>query len=138
MARQPSAGGPIHLKKVVMTTVALKIAIVLSLAASSAAATAQGSFLTLDGKAPLVIGHRGFPGLYPESTRPSYEAAADAYADVLEMDVHMSRDCVLVVRHNPWLSDNTNIAEVAEHKPAVAARKRTVPGVQVKVAYDNA
>ena len=133
----PCDGGPIHLKKVVMTTVALKIAVVLSLAASSAAAIAQSGFQTLDGKAPLVIGHRGFPGLYPESTRPSYEAAADADADVLEMDVHMSRDCVLVVRHNPWLSDNTNIAQVAEHNPAVAARKRTVPGVLVKVAYDG-
>ncbi|MBA1363412.1 glycerophosphodiester phosphodiesterase, partial [Burkholderia gladioli] len=27
---------------------------------------------TLDGNAPLVIGHRGLPGLYPEETQVSY------------------------------------------------------------------
>jgi glycerophosphoryl diester phosphodiesterase len=93
---------------------------------------------TLDGKAPLVIGHRGLPGLYPEQTRPSYEGAADAGADSLELDVHLSKDCVLMARHNPWLSDNTDIATVALGNPAVAARKRTVPGVLVNVSYSLA
>ena len=90
---------------------------------------------TLDGKVPLVIGHRGLPGLYPEETRASYENAAEQGADSLEEDLHLTKDCVLVVRHNPWLSDNTNVAEVAKTNPAVAARKRTVPGVKVDVRY---
>jgi len=90
---------------------------------------------TLDGAQPLVIGHRGLPGLFPEETRPGYEAAADAGADSLELDMHLSKDCVLVTRHNPWLSDNTNIAEVAQANPAIAARKRTVPGRLVDVTY---
>lgn len=47
----------------------------------------------------------------------------------------MTKDCVLVARHNPWLSDNTNIATVAQTNPEVAARKRTVPGVLVNVTY---
>ncbi len=93
---------------------------------------------TLDGRAPLVIGHRGLPGLYPEETRTAYEAAADVGADSLELDVHLSKDCVLMARHNPWLSDNTNIATVALTNPAVAARKRTVPGVLVPVTYSLA
>ncbi len=93
---------------------------------------------TLDGKAPLVIAHRGLPGLYPEETRIAYEAAADAGADSLEMDLHLSKDCVLVARHNPWLSDNTNIAEVAKTNAAFAARKRTVPGRLVNVTYSLA
>ncbi|MDB5968843.1 MAG: glpQ [Hydrocarboniphaga sp.] len=93
---------------------------------------------TLDGSVPLVIGHRGLPGLYPEETQPAYENAADAGADSLEEDLHLSKDCVLVARHNPWLSDNTTIAEVAESVPEVAARKRTVPGVLVNVTYDVA
>jgi len=93
---------------------------------------------TLDGSKPLVIGHRGLPGLYPEETQPAYEAAADAGADSLEEDLHMTKDCVLVARHNPWLSDNTNIATVALTNPAVAARKRTVPGVMVDVTYSLA
>ncbi|HOB67080.1 glycerophosphodiester phosphodiesterase family protein [Ottowia sp.] len=93
---------------------------------------------TLDGKAPLVISHRGLPGLYPEETQMAYEAAADAGGDSLELDLHLTKDCVVVARHNPWLSDNTNIAEVAAKVPEVAARKRTVPGVAVAVKYDVA
>ncbi|WP_317204679.1 glycerophosphodiester phosphodiesterase family protein [Janthinobacterium sp.] len=121
-----------------MTT--LKKNSLLIIAASLALSACGGDsgplpFLTLDGAAPLVIGHRGLPGLYPEETQPAYEAAADAGADSLEMDLHLSRDCVLVARHNPWLSDNTNIAAVAQGNAAVAARKRTVPGVLVNVGY---
>lgn len=97
--------------------------------------TASGRFKTLDGARPLVIGHRGLPGLYPEETRASYESAADAGADSLELDLHMTKDCVLVARHNPWLSDNTNVAEVAKTNAVVADRKRTVPGVLVNVKY---
>lgn len=93
------------------------------------------SLPTLDGKAPLLVGHRGLPGLFPEETGPAYEAAAKAGADSLELDLHMTKDCVLVARHNPWLSDNTNIADVAKTNPEVAARKRTVPGVAVNVAW---
>jgi len=102
---------------------------------SAAGTTASGSFKTLDGARPLVIGHRGLPGLYPEETRASYESAADAGADSLELDLHMTKDCVLVARHNPWLSDNTNVAEVAKTNAVVAARRRTVPGVLVNVKY---
>lgn len=97
---------------------------------------APTAFKTLDGKPPLVIGHRGLPGLYPEETQPAYENAADAGADSLEEDLHLTKDCVLVARHNPWLSDNTSIAAVAASNPDIAARKRTVPGRMVNVTYD--
>ncbi|MDM0008234.1 glycerophosphodiester phosphodiesterase family protein [Variovorax sp. J22G73] len=90
---------------------------------------------TLDGSVPLVIGHRGLPGLYPEETKASYEAAADAGADSLETDLHLTKDCVLVARHNPWLSDNTNVVDVAKTNATVAGRKRTVPPVLVDVKY---
>jgi glycerophosphoryl diester phosphodiesterase len=91
---------------------------------------------TLDGAIPLLIGHRGLPGLYPEETEPSYEGAAEAGADSLEEDLHLSKDCVLVARHNPWLHDNTNVTEVAAQNPEVASRMRPVPGRAVPVAYD--
>lgn len=95
------------------------------------------AFKTLDGAQPQVIGHRGLPGLYPEETQPSYENAADAGADSLEEDLHLTKDCMLVARHNPWLSDNTNIAAVAAANSAIAARKRTVAGRMVNVTYDS-
>jgi len=92
-------------------------------------------FLTLDGKQPLVIGHRGLPGLMPEETQASYDMAAALGTDALEEDLHLTKDCVPVARHNPWLSDNTNVAEVAKSNPEIASRKRSVPGVTVKVAW---
>lgn len=128
----------------VRTSSALRRASLFTLSSLTLALTACGGsngpapFLTLDGKQPLVIGHRGLPGLFPEETQPSYEAAADAGADSLEEDLHLTKDCVLVARHNPWLSDNTNITTVAATNAAVAARKRTVPGILVNVKYDLA
>ena len=109
----------------------------LALLLAACGGAAEKPLLTLDGKAPLVIGHRGLPGLYPEETMPSYKGAADAGADSLEEDLHLTKDCVLVARHNPWLSDNTNITDVAKTNAAVAARKRTVPGVLVDVPYSR-
>lgn len=104
-------------------------------AQSDAAPAGAKPFLTLDGKPPLVIGHRGVPGLVPEETEASYDLAAALGTDALEEDLHLTKDCVLVARHNPWLSDNTNVAEVAKTNADVAARKRTVPGVMVKAKW---
>jgi len=50
----------------------------------------------------------------------------------------LTKDCVLVARHNPWLSDNTNITAVAATNATVMARKRTVPGLAVAVGYSVA
>ena len=95
-----------------------------------------GSFyLTLDGKQPQVIAHRGFSGKFPEQTRMAYEAAADAGADMLELDMHLTKDCQLVARHNAWLSDSTNVADVAKTNAEVARRQRTAAGVLVNVKY---
>ncbi|QEN87249.1 glycerophosphodiester phosphodiesterase [Labrys sp. KNU-23] len=105
------------------------------LAQTNAAPAGARPFLTLDGKPPLVIGHRGVPGLVPEETEASYDLAAALGTDALEEDLHLTKDCVLVARHNPWLSDNTNITEVAKTNADVAARKRAVPGVMVKVKW---
>jgi glycerophosphoryl diester phosphodiesterase len=103
--------------------------------ASSAPGAGATPLKTLDGGVPLIIGHRGLPGLYPEETRAAYEAAADAGADALELDLHLTKDCIPVARHNPWLADNTNIVQVAAVNPAVSSRRRTVPGVRVDVTY---
>lgn len=84
---------------------------------------------TLDGKAPLIIGHRGLPGLYPEEIIAGYQAAIAAGTDALEMDLMSSSDGVLFVCHNPFLSDTTDVA----NHPEFAARKkaRSVDGVAV-------
>ena len=119
-------------------TALLAVTCVLSACSHADDGVDSGPFKTLDGKPPQVIGHRGLPGLFPEETQPSYEHAADFGADALEEDLHLTKDCRLVARHNPWLSDNTNVAAVAASNPTVAARKRTVPGRWVNVTYDLA
>lgn len=82
---------------------------------------------TLDGKPPLIIGHRGLPGLYPEEVIAGYEAAIAAGTDALELDIQSSKDGVLFACHNVFLGDTT---DVADH-PEFASRKksRMVDGV---------
>lgn len=48
----------------------------------------------------LILAHRGAPTEHTENTLPSFEAAWQAGADVLEMDVRTSRDGALVVFHD--------------------------------------
>jgi len=55
------------------------------------------------GKRLLNIAHRGGAGERPESTLLAFRHALEAGADVLELDVHLSRDGVLMVCHDPDL-----------------------------------
>ncbi len=52
---------------------------------------------------PIVIGHRGAAGDHPENTLPSFEAALAEGAAVLESDVHVTRDGVPILLHDPTL-----------------------------------
>src|SRR3954451_21518157 len=63
---------------------------------------------------PVVIGHRGAPAYRPEHTTASFELAIDLGADVIEPDIVISRDGVLVVRHESELSLSTDVASRAE------------------------
>jgi glycerophosphoryl diester phosphodiesterase len=53
---------------------------------------------------PEVIAHRGLPRRARENTLKSFEAALDAGADAIELDVHSTSDGVVVVHHDPWLA----------------------------------
>lgn len=57
---------------------------------------------------PLKIGHRGASGYCPENTMASYHKAIEMGVDVLEVDIHLSKDGVLVVHHDPTLERTTN------------------------------
>src|SRR5688500_8475668 len=52
---------------------------------------------------PEVIAHRGIRDRYPENSLPAFEAALDAGADAIELDVHATRDGTIVVHHDPLL-----------------------------------
>jgi glycerophosphoryl diester phosphodiesterase len=61
------------------------------------------------GKYPIfVTAHRGFSGQTPENTLASFQAAIDAGSDMIELDVHLSRDHEVVVIHDDTLERTTN------------------------------
>lgn len=62
---------------------------------------------------PLRIAHRGMPRLAAENTLPSFALALECGADGIELDVHATRDGVIVVHHDPALRSGTKIRETA-------------------------
>jgi len=69
----------------------------------------------------VVIAHRGASGERPEHTLESYGLAIEEGADYIEPDLVVTRDGVLIARHENEISGTT---DVAEH-PEFAARRRT-------------
>ena len=69
----------------------------------------------------VVIAHRGASGERPEHTLESYRVAIEEGADYIEPDLVMTRDGVLIARHENEIGGTT---DVAQH-PAFAARRRT-------------
>jgi glycerophosphoryl diester phosphodiesterase len=79
---------------------------------------------------PLVIAHRGASAHLPEHTLAAYARAIADGADLIEPDLVMTRDGVLVARHENEIGTTT---DVADH-PCFAARRtsRDIDGVAVE------
>src|SRR5712692_10056279 len=60
------------------------------------------------GPRPRLYGHRGAAGLAPENTLASFQRAIADGAELLELDVHATRDGVVVVIHDPTLERTTD------------------------------
>src|SRR5829696_6007822 len=60
---------------------------------------------------PIVIGHRGASGYRPEHTLASYRLAAEQGADYIEPDLVITKDGVLVARHEPEIGGTTDVAD---------------------------
>ncbi len=56
---------------------------------------------------PLVYAHRGGAALRPENTIASFDHGLSLGADGLELDVHLSRDGIVVVHHDEELGRTT-------------------------------
>ena len=78
---------------------------------------------------PLVIAHRGASGFLPEHTLAAYAAAIELGADFIEPDLVMTKDGVLVARHENEIGATTDVAS----RPEFAARRasKTVDGEAV-------
>ena len=102
------------------------MAVMLSAGCSADAVTAEP---TLDGKPPIVIAHRGASGERPEHTLAGYKLAIDLGADYIEPDLVLTKDGILVARHENEISETT---DVAAH-PEFAGRRatKTIDGQKV-------
>jgi glycerophosphoryl diester phosphodiesterase len=64
----------------------------------------------------MVIAHRGFSGEAPENTLASFRKAIQVGSDMIELDVHFSKDGQVVVIHDDHLERTTNgRGKVADH-----------------------
>jgi len=79
---------------------------------------------------PILIAHRGASGERPEHTIASYTLAIEQGADFIEPDLVLTKDGILVARHENEISTTT---DVADH-PEFASRKATkvIDGHSVK------
>ncbi len=90
-------------------------------------------------KEPLLIAHRGASGYVPEHTLAAYWLAIEQGADYVEPDLVLTKDGVLVARHenaiailNPDGSVREATTDVAD-RPEFASRKatKTIDGVSI-------
>jgi glycerophosphoryl diester phosphodiesterase len=57
---------------------------------------------------PLVIAHQGGDGVWPGETMFAYQHAADLGVDVLEMDIHITKDGKLILMHDETVDRTTD------------------------------
>ena len=70
---------------------------------------------------PLVIAHRGASGYRPEHTIAAYELAIEMGADFIEPDLVITRDGVLIARHENDITGTTDVID----RPEFRSRRRT-------------
>jgi glycerophosphoryl diester phosphodiesterase len=81
----------------------------------------------------LVIAHRGASRYEPENTLRAFDLAIRQGAQMIELDLHMTRDNKVVVIHDPTLDQTTDLKgpvslrDLAEIKLADAGRGEQVP-----------
>ena len=71
-------------------------------------------------KKPLVIAHRGASGYRPEHTLAAYELGIEMGADFIEPDLVITRDGVLIARHENDITGTTDVVD----RPEFRSRRR--------------
>lgn len=61
-----------------------------------------------------VIAHRGASGERPENTRPAFRLAVDQRADMIETDLHLTRDGAIPLTHDAALDHLGGRGEIAD------------------------
>jgi glycerophosphoryl diester phosphodiesterase len=77
---------------------------------------------------PLVIAHRGSSGEQPENTLRAFELAVEQSADMIETDLHLSRDGVVMIHHDPELERLGEEGEIRDRTAAELSALNAAPG----------
>lgn len=76
-------------------------------------------------------GHRGARGLRPENTLPAFEYALDAEVTTLELDLHLTKDGVVVIKHDDDIGKNCHrVGESTSPNPAPMISQLTLDEVK--------
>jgi glycerophosphoryl diester phosphodiesterase len=104
-----------------MVPLTLLLTLLVLLGSGCAARVAPLDASVMPNTRPLVIAHRGASGVLPEHTIEAYRLAIEQGADFIEPDLVITRDGVLVARHENEISETTDVAD----RPEFAARRTT-------------
>ncbi len=92
----------------IILVVLIAVILVLALMMAAARRAAPESFYAADLPHPLVIAHQGGDGLWPGNTLFAFQRAAELGADVMETDMHQTKDGVLVFSHDETVDRISN------------------------------
>jgi len=76
---------------------------------------------------PLVFAHRGGAALAPENTLAAFDNGLALGADGVELDVHLSRDGVVMVHHDRTLDRTTPLGGPLAERDSAELRRAGVP-----------
>ena len=105
--------------KIAMT--ALFVTVMSNTVSADGFPSSSASFHKSDNQDLIVIAHRGASGQRPEHTLSAYRLAIRQGADFIEPDLVVTKDGVLIARHEPEIGGTTNVAD----RPEFANRKTT-------------
>jgi glycerophosphoryl diester phosphodiesterase len=82
-------------------------------------------------KKPMIIGHRGYPSRYPENTLKSFNTALEHGAEMIELDVHLTKDNHLIVMHDSDLSRMTGVDKEVRKLTLAEIKKLKIEGEEI-------
>ncbi len=90
--------------------------------------------------AHMIAGHRGDRACCPENTMASFRSAVEKGVDMLETDIHMTRDGVLYLMHNHTVDNTTDGTgavreKTAREMDALRSRGEKIPTLEELLIY---
>lgn len=80
-----------------------------------------------------MVAHRGASAHYPENTLAAFDAAVEAGADIVELDVRWSADGALVVVHDPT---ELTLAEIRRLQPGIPTLDEVLEHLRGRAALE--